>query len=402
MDKKKRILIILILGLLSALGPFSIDLYLPGFPEIARDLNTTTSRVALSLSSYFVGVSIGQLIYGPLLDRFGRRIPLLVGLFTYLFASIYIVYVVSIDSLIIARFVQAIGGCAGMVAARALVRDLFPVSEIAKIFSLLMLVIAVSPILAPTIGGFATAHWGWHSIFIILSVLVLINILLVYFWLPTGAAPDKTLSLKPRPIINNFWQVFKNPQFLTYTLTGSFAASGLYAYIAGSPHVFMELYGVTEKQYGWIFAIIALGLVTASQFNTLLLRKYTSEYIVKITLICQVFFGTALLLGALFNIIEMYSMIVLVFLFLSTQGFAFPNTSALSLAPFERSAGTASALMGALQLGIGALITGLVSLLSNETPIPMIAIMFMCATVSLALLYLGSRKIKKLKIAVGS
>src|SRR5690554_2035039 len=129
MDKKKRILIILILGLLSALGPFSIDLYLPGFPEIARDLNTTTSRVALSLSSYFVGVSIGQLIYGLLLDRFGRRIPLLVGLFIYLFASIYIVYVVSIDSLIIARFVQAIGGCAGMVAARALVRDLFPRSE---------------------------------------------------------------------------------------------------------------------------------------------------------------------------------------------------------------------------------------------------------------------------------
>jgi len=400
MDKKKRILIILILGLLSALGPFSIDLYLPGFPEIARDLNTTTSRVALSLSSYFVGVSIGQLIYGPLLDRFGRRIPLLVGLFIYLFASIYIVYVVSIDSLIIARFVQAIGGCAGMVAARALVRDLFPVSEIAKIFSLLMLVIAVSPILAPTIGGFATAHWGWHSIFIILSVLVLINILLVYFWLPTGAAPDKTLSLKPRPIINSFWQVFKNPQFLTYTLTGSFAASGLYAYIAGSPHVFMELYGVTEKQYGWIFAIIALGLVTASQFNTLLLRKYTSEYIVKITLICQVFFGTALLLGALFNIIEMYSMIVLVFLFLSTQGFAFPNTSALSLAPFERSAGTASALMGALQLGIGALITGLVSMLSNETPIPMTAIMFLCAGVSLTLLFLGNRRIKKLDITV--
>jgi len=400
MEKKKRIVVILILGLLSALGPFSIDLYLPGFPEIARDLNTTTSRVALSLSSYFIGVSIGQMIYGPLLDRFGRRIPLLIGLFIYLFASIYIVYVVSIDSLIIARFVQAIGGCAGMVAARALVRDLFPVSEIAKIFSLLMLVIAVSPIVAPTIGGFATAHWGWHSIFIILSVLVLINILLVYFWLPTGAAPDKTLSLKPRPIINSFWQVFKNPQFLTYTLTGSFAASGLYAYIAGSPHVFMELYGVTEKQYGWIFAIIALGLVTASQFNTLLLRKYSSQHIVKVTLICQVFFGTVLLLGAWFNLIEMYSMIVLVFLFLSTQGFAFPNTSALSLAPFERSAGTASALMGALQLGIGALITGLVSMLSNETPVPMTGIMFMCAGVSLTILYLGNRRIKKLDIAV--
>lgn len=393
MEKKNRILVILILGLLSALGPFSIDLYLPGFPEMARDFDTTTGRIALSLSSYFIGVSIGQMIYGPLLDRFGRRIPLLIGLFIYLFASIYIIYVDSVDSLISARFVQAIGGCAGMVAARALVRDLFPVSEIAKIFSLLMLVIAVSPIIAPTLGGFATAHWGWPSIFLMLSILAAANILLVFFWLPAGAPPDKTLSLKPASITAKFWNVFKTPQFYTYTLTGSFAASGLYAYIAGSPHVFMELYGVTEKQYGWIFGIVALGLVTASQLNTVLLKKYSSEQIVKVTLVCQVIAGAVLLLATVFNYIEMYSMIVLVFLFLSTQGFAFPNTSALSLAPFGKSAGTASALMGALQLGIGALITALVSTLSNETPIPMTGIMFLCAAVSLTILLIGRKRI---------
>ena len=397
MQNKKRILVILILGLLSALGPFSIDLYLPGFPEIARDLNSTTGRVALSLSSYFIGVSIGQLIYGPLLDRFGRRTPLLIGLFIYLFASLFIVYVTSVDSLILARFVQALGGCAGMVAARALVRDLFPVTETAKIFSLLMLVIAVSPIVAPTLGGFATAHWGWHSIFIILTILAALNILLVYFWLPLGAAPDTTMSLKPKSIIAKFWTVFKTPQFYTYTLTGSFAASGLYAYIAGSPHVFMELYGVSEKQYGWIFGIIAMGLVVASQVNTFLLKKYTSQQIVKTTLICQVTTGALLFFGTILHLVEMYSMIVLAFLFLSTQGFAFPNTSALSLAPFEKSAGMASALMGALQLGIGALITALVSMLSNDTPLPMTGIMFLCAIVSLCMLYFGERKIKTLK-----
>jgi len=395
MQNKKRTLIILILGLLSALGPFSIDLYLPGFPEIARDLNSTTGRVALSLSSYFIGVSIGQMIYGPLLDRFGRRIPLLIGLFIYLFASVYIVYVTSVDSLILVRFVQALGGCAGMVAARALVRDLFPVTETAKVFSLLMLVIAVSPIVAPTLGGFATAHWSWHSIFIILAVLAAINILLVYFWLPLGAPPDTTMSLKPRPIITKFWTVFKTPQFYTYTLTGSFAASGLYAYIAGSPHVFMELYGVSEKQYGWIFGIIALGLVIASQVNTVLLKKYTSQKIVKTTLICQVFAGALLFFGTILNLIEMYSMIVLVFLFLSTQGFAFPNTSALSLAPFEKNAGTASALMGALQLGIGAMITALVSMLSNETALPMTGIMFLCALAAFGMLYWGQRRVKE-------
>ena len=284
-----------------------------------------------------------------------------------------------------------------MVASRALVRDLFPVTETAKIFSLLMLVIAVSPIIAPTLGGFATAHWGWHSIFIILTVLAALNIFLVFFWLPLGALPDRSMSLKPKSVITKFWNVFKTPQFYTYTLTGSFAASGLYAYIAGSPHVFMELYGVSEKQYGWIFGIIAMGLVTASQVNTLLLKKYTSEQIVKVTLICQVIAGALLFFETIFHVIEMYSMIVLAFLFLSTQGFAFPNTSALSLELFEKSAGTASALMGALQLGIGALITVLVSMLSNNTPLPMTGIMFLCAILSVTVLYLGSQKIKNLK-----
>lgn len=402
MQKKKRTLVILILGLLSALGPFSIDLYLPGFPEIARDLNTTTGEVALSLSSYFIGVSIGQMIYGPLLDRFGRRTPLLIGLFIYLFTSIYIVYITSVDSLILVRFIQALGGCAGMVAARALVRDLFPVSEIAKIFSLLMLVIAVSPIVAPTLGGFATAYWGWQSIFIILAVLAAINIILVYFWLPLGAPPDTSMSLKPKSISSKFWNVFKTPQFYTYTLTGAFAASGLYTYIAGSPHVFMELYGVSEKQYGWIFGIIAMGLVIASQVNTFILRKYSSQKIVKVTLICQVIAGALLFFGTVFKLVDMYTMIVLVFLFLSTQGFAFPNTSALSLAPFEKNAGTASALMGALQLGIGALITALVSVLSNDTPLPMTGIMFLCALTSLTMLYWGNRKIQNLEEVVVS
>ncbi len=398
MENKNRNVVILILGLLSALGPFSIDLYLPGFPEIANDLNTTMARVALSLSSYFVGVSIGQMIYGPLLDRYGRLIPLLVGLFIYLFASVFIVFVNSVDGLIIARFIQALGGCAGMVASRALVRDLFTTKETAKIFSLLMLVIAVSPIVAPTLGGYATAKWGWHSVFIMLSFLAVLNIILVYFLLPKGALPDVNLSLKPKFIINNFLEVFKTPQFYTYTLTGSFAASGLYAYIAGSPHVFMEFYGVSEKQYGWIFGIIAMGLVTASQLNTFLLKKYTSQRIIKTTLICQVIAGILMLLGTLFDFLNMYSLIVLAFLFLSTQGFAFPNTSALSLAPFSKKAGTASALMGALQLGIGALITIGLSMLSSETALPMVVTMFICACASLIMLYFGTRAMKKQNI----
>lgn len=395
MKTQSRFTIVFSLGLLSALGPFSIDLYLPGFPEIARDLQTTTNSVALSLSSYFIGVSIGQLIYGPLLDRFGRKTPLYTGLAIYLAASIFIVYVTSVESLIVARFVQALGGCAGMVASRALVRDLFPVSENAKVFSLLMLVIAVSPIVAPTLGGYATAHWGWHSIFVILSALALMNLILVMTMLPSGAAPDTALSLKPKSITRKFWNVFITPQFYTYTFAGSFAASGLYVYIAGSPHIFMELYEVSEKQYGWIFGIIAMGLITASQLNTLLLRKYRSEQIVKVALTFQVVVGIIFFCAALFGLLELYSTIILAFLFLSTQGFAFPNTSALALAPFGKSAGTASALMGALQLGIGAVMTAVVSLMSNESPFPMTLMMLICASVGLGILIFGRKWVEQ-------
>ena len=395
MKGRQRFLTIFTLGLLSALGPFSIDMYLPGFPSIAADLNTTVAHVALSLSSYFIGISIGQLFYGPLLDRFGRKIPLYVGLCIYLAASIWSVFVHTADTLIIARFVQAIGGCAGMVAARALVRDLFPVSENAKVFSLLMLVIAVSPIVAPTVGGYMTSIFGWHSIFIVLSIIVLINILTVYAWLPAGRPPDTKKSLMPGPIIKSFWEVFKVPQFYTYTLTGSFAASGLYAYIAGSPYIFMELYGVSEKEYGWLFGFIALGLISASQLNTVLLRKHSSEQITKVTLICQVITGSLLLGGAYFHLLGLYSTILLAFLFLSTQGFAFPNTSALSIAPFSKNAGTASALMGAIQLGIGAGTTAIVSILSNHSELPMTGVMFGCAFTSLMILLIGRMIIRK-------
>lgn len=398
MKGRQRFLTIFTLGLLSALGPFSIDMYLPGFPAIADDLQTTVAHIALSLSSYFIGVSIGQLLYGPLLDRFGRKIPLFAGLGIYLAASVWCVFVHSADTLIAARFIQALGGCAGMVASRALVRDLFPVSENAKVFSLLMLVIAVSPIIAPTLGGYITSLFGWHSIFIVLAIIALLNILTVYLWLPEGRKPDTSKSLMPVPIIKSFWAVFKVPQFYTYTLTGSFAASGLYAYIAGSPYVFMELYGVSEKQYGWIFGFIALGLVSASQLNTVLLRKYTSEQIIKITLICQAVTGLLLFSGAWFHFLGLYSTIILAFLFLSTQGFAFPNTSALSIAPFSKNAGTASALMGAIQLGIGAGITVIVSLISNQSELPMTGVMFGCALASILILLTGRNIIRKKNI----
>lgn len=394
MKGRERFFTIFTLGLLSAMGAFSIDMYLPGFPDIAKDLHTTIAHITLSITSFFIGISVGQLIYGPLLDRFGRKKPLFIGLALYLITSIACAFAPTADMLIALRFLQALGSCSGMVASRALVRDIFPVEENAKIFSLLMLVLALSPIVAPTLGGYMTALFGWQSIFYILALIGASTLILTYFKLPGGKEPQ-TFSLKPKPIISGFWEVARVPQFYTYAFAGAIASSGLYAYIAGSPFVFMELYHVSEKQYGWIFAIIAMGLISASQVNTILLQKFTSEQIVRVALFCQCIAGISLVAGNIFHILGLYSTIFLIWIFLSTQGFAFPNSSALSLAPFSKNAGTASALMGAIQLGIGAVSTALVSMLTNGTAIPMSAVMCACAISSFIVLLLGRRVIKR-------
>jgi DHA1 family bicyclomycin/chloramphenicol resistance-like MFS transporter len=258
-----------------------------------------------------------------------------------------------------------------------------------------MLVLALSPIVAPTLGGYVSSAFGWQSIFYILAGIAAVTLLLVYFKMPNGRMPDVSLSLLPRPIIAGFLEVSKVPQFYTYAFAGAIASSGLYAYIAGSPFVFMELYHVSQKEYGWIFAIIAMGLISASQVNTLLLRKYSSEQIIRVTLFCQCLAGISLVLGAYFHLLGLYSTIFLIWAFLSTQGFAFPNSSALSLAPFTKNAGTASALMGAIQLGIGALSTALVSIFSNGTAMPMALVMCCCAVSSFTVLLIGRKVIEK-------
>jgi DHA1 family bicyclomycin/chloramphenicol resistance-like MFS transporter len=390
----KRFYLILILGLLSAIGPFSIDMYLPAFPAIAADLHTSIAHVSLSLSSFFIGISFGQLVYGPLLDRFGRKKPLYAGLTLYLIASVGCALARTADSLIALRLLQALGGCVGMVASRAMVRDIFHVKENAKIFSSLMLVVAVSPIVAPTLGGYVTAALRWQYIFIILVLIAIFIIAAIYFILPESRQPDPTFSLRPKPIAANFLKVIKEPQFYTYALTGSVASAGLYAYIAGSPYVFMELFKASEKQYGWIFATIAMGLIGASQLNSLLLRKYKSEQIVRVALFCQSITGLLLFVGALTGKIELMSTILLIFVFLSCQGFTFPNTSALSLAPFTSIAGSASALLGAIQMGLGSLATALVSFLSNHTALPMTGVMASCAVSSFIILTFGSKIIR--------
>lgn len=391
MENRNRL--ILILGLLSAIGPFSIDMYLPGFPVIAANLRTTPEMVSYSLSSYFIGICVGQLLLGPLLDRYGRKRPLYGGLTIYILSSIGCAFAPSIEALITLRFFQAAGGCVGIVAPRAIIRDVFPIEENAKIFSLLILILGVSPIIAPTAGGYITAHFGWHSIFIILSIITFLILLAVIFRLPESRQPDLTFSLKPKLILASFRKVISHPQFYTYSLTGATASAGLYAYLAGSPFVFMELYHVTGQHYGWIFALIAAGLIASSQLNNVLLRRYTSSQIIRATLFLQCIIAVVLMLGTYFQWLGLYGTITCIFFYLCCQGFSFPNSSALSMAPFTKEAGSASALMGSIQMALGAGSSALVGLLSNGTAMPMTGVMAACSITAVLILMIGRKAI---------
>jgi MFS transporter, DHA1 family, multidrug resistance protein len=393
MNKRQRSTLILILGLLSAIGPFSIDMYLPGFPTIAADLNTTVDNVAYSLSSFFIGICIGQLICGPLLDRYGRKLILYAGLAIYIAASFACAMSDSVEMLIGFRFLQALGCCVGMVAPSAIVRDIFPINENVKIFSLLILILGVSPIIAPTVGSYLITAFGWKYVFILLAIIAALLLLAVIFLLPESKQPDPSMSLRPGNILTNFQFVLKQPQFFTYAFSGAIAAAGLFAYLAGSPFVFMKFFKMSEQRYGWIFGLIAAGLITCSQLNNLLLKKFSSEQIIRTVLIVQSIIGLLLCIGSYIGWLNLYSTIFLIFLFLAGQGFSFPNSAALSMAPFTKEAGSASALMGAMQMGFGAVASALVGMINNGTTLPMLAVMAGCALLGLIILGIGRKRI---------
>jgi DHA1 family bicyclomycin/chloramphenicol resistance-like MFS transporter len=401
MTKTNYIKLILILGSMSALGPFSIDMYLPGFSGIAKDLNTTVANVSMTLSSYFVGISAGQLLYGPLLDRFGRKKPLFIGLLIYILASLGCIFVTDINTFIGLRFVQAVGSCAATVASIAMVRDLFPVKEIPNVLSKLMLVIGLSPMLAPTIGGYVTSYWGWHIVFLILMCMGVFVLITSQMGLPKTHEPDLSISLKPKPIINNFVTIIKEPQFYTYALTGSVAFSGLFTYVAASPILFMDILKVDAPIYGWIFAFMSLSFIGSSQLNSLLLRRFSSEQMIFGALIAQILISVIFLILAINGVLGLYSTIAMLFLFLACLGISNPNTAGLTLAPFAKNTGSASALMGATQLGIGALASFAVGVFVKDSMVPMVAIMTCTTIIAFIILNIGKRKIKKTVVNSG-
>ncbi|GAB3003919.1 multidrug effflux MFS transporter [Cyclobacterium sediminis] len=329
-----------------------------------------------------IGIAIGQLFYGPLLDKFGRKKPLYIGLWIYVAASIGCSFTNSVESLILMRFMQAVGGCVGMVAAQALVRDIFPVNKIAQAFALLTLVIAVSPMVAPTLGGYITAHFHWHWLFIILAIICSLLILACKWQLPDGAAPDEGISLKPKAVATKYIEVLKNKKFLTYILVGGIAGAAPFAYIAGSSDVFINIYGLSVTEYGWLFAFLSVAMIGATQLNHILLNYFSNRNIVVTALCYQLVIGIVMILGVWSNALNVYFLIGLMFIFLTGHGLSVPNSAAISLAPFDKDAGSAAAMMGFMRMAIGGIVSALVSLFHNGTAIPMVFLMASCILIA--------------------
>lgn len=373
-----------LLGALCVVTPFAVDMYLPAFARIAAEFKTTTPEISLSLSTYFVGFALGQMIYGPLLDRFGRKKPLYVGLTVYILCSIACAMAPNLRVFASARFLEALGGCVAQVGAIAMVRDFFPVKDSAKIFSLLFLMIGVSPLLAPTIGSLVVATVGWRAIFLLLASIAAAILALTFFVLPEGHEPDPSVSLRLGPILAGFWSIFRDPQFLTYSLAGAFSFAGLFAYVAGSPIIFMDGFHLGERAFGVVFAVLVGGFIGGSQVNVFLLRRFTSRNIFFCALLVQVVTGLLFWAGTYSHVIGLRGTLVLFFVFLSCIGLTSPNSAALGLARFSRDAGRASALMGFLQAGAGALISmsiglvgvgAVISLLSSTAVLAMVILL---------------------------
>lgn len=355
--KRENFFLILMLGALNTITPFSIDMYLPGFPAIAADLHTTIGNVALSVSTYFLGFAAGQMMYGPLLDRFGRKRPLYAGLSLYIIASFCCIAFHSIEGLLFFRFVQALTGCVAAVAAMAMVRDFFPVRESAKIISLLVLILGASPLLAPTVGSFVIDGLGWRWVFVLLAIIAAIMLLLTIFFLPEGHPADPSISLKPAPIIKGFSEILARRQFLVYSLAGTFSFAGLFVYVAGSPAIFMEGFHLGAKAYGGIFALLSVGFIGGSQLNHYLSRRWTSQAIFKTTVIIQLLAAAIFFVGVYNELYGLTANIICLFVILTCCGITYPNAASIAMAPFSKNAGSAAALLGCIQIGIGGLIS---------------------------------------------
>lgn len=373
------------LGSLIALGALGIDTYLPAFPAIAKSLHVGQGQVQLSLVSYFVAIALGQMVYGALSDRHGRRLPLLVGLSIFTLASVGCALSRNIETLIAMRFLQGLGACAGMTIPSAVVRDLRSGEEAARLFALMILVLGVSPILAPLLGSLLTTWLPWPALFWFLTLFGALCIASVAFFLEESHAPDRRTSGPLASVFATYARLLRERAFLVPSLTGGLSQAVLFAYLAASPFVYITLYHMAPAAYSGLFAFNAVGLIGLAQFNVPLLRRFGATRLIRFASAVQTV-ATLLLFSTLaLHVDSLPTTGACLFVAVAAHGLTGPTTTMMALEPNPNVAGAASALAGTLQFACGALSGSLVSALFDGTALPFAGVVAVCATAGLVL-----------------
>jgi DHA1 family bicyclomycin/chloramphenicol resistance-like MFS transporter len=365
MGRRQRLRLVLVLGALIALGPLTIDTYLPALPSIAVDLHSTAAAVQLTLTGTLAGLAVGQLVVGPLSDAVGRRRPLLAGTAVHVLASVLCVVAPNIELLGALRVLQGLGAAATAVVAMAVVRDLFTGLAAAKLFSRLMLVMGVAPVLAPTLGSELLRFTNWRGVFVALAVLGLLLMAVTSLGLAETLPPERRRNGGIPGTVRVYRALLRDRSYVGLVLTAGLAMAALFAYVSGSSFVFQQQYGLTQQQFGLTFGAGAVGLIAATQCNVRLLRWYGPQQVLLAALLAGSAAGLALLGCAATGFGGLAGVLVPLWVVLAAVGLALPNAPALALSRHGDAAGTAAALLGAVQFGVGALAAPLVGVLGT-------------------------------------
>jgi DHA1 family bicyclomycin/chloramphenicol resistance-like MFS transporter len=368
----------IILGALTAVGPLAIDMYLPALPTIGREFGVDAAATQVSVASYFLGVAVGQAFYGPMSDAVGRKPALYFGLVVFVLSSLGCAWADSVNTLVLFRFLQALGGCAPIVIPRAIVRDHFDQVGSIRMLSMLMLVMGLAPILAPLIGGQLLVNFGWRSVFWLLATYALGWLVLVAFLLPESLPIERRRRQPVGVVLSTYLRLLVDRTYICYVLSGALIFAGLLTYVSGSPYVFIELFHVSPERYGLYFGVNACGIMAASQTNRWLATRIEARRIVGVVLSVAVTASLVLLFDAYTGFGGFAGILVPLFFYIACHGFVLPNTTALAMAPHGKVAGSASALLGTVQFVLASLTGALVAALANGTPVPLAAVIAGC------------------------